>query len=296
MTTIELRPPSEPMRRLDLAAEHPELLLRTHALTQACEWLRSSATYLVFCRREDQKAGTGRGKTLAMTAAFRGLVRQAAIAGRERPGEVLYLRARHLKRLSEGERSELLLRLERVFGLVVDELGTEPGGPGFTGFPREDICRDLADVLETRGDRGLRTVFGGNATKEQTFKRYGQRLLSRVSVNGGGRWVVKVEGEDLRVHEQWRPVPEASSKNGPESEARQLTAEEMTSRSHAALEQLGWVVERKKVAGAGGGGLDDESMGRRRILASKLLVAVEAAAEKGEGWAERLLLAVGGAQ
>lgn len=289
MTTIDLRPPEEAMRRLDLAREDPTLLLSTHALEEARAWLRSSATYLVFCRHPEQKAGTGRGKTLAMTLAWRGLRQQAARAGQQRPREVLYLRARDLKRLGESERDKLLLRLSLVFGLVVDELGTEPGGPGFLGFPREDICRELADVLETRGDRGLRTVFGGNGTTDQTFKRYGQRLLSRVSLNGGGRWIIKVEGEDLRVHPQWRPLPECSTPRGSTRQEPDLSGQELKARSDAALKKLRGLVGQKRITPSPPSDIDDVSAEQRRILAAKLLVAVEAAAEKRTPWAMKLL-------
>lgn len=73
--------------------------------------------------------------------------------------------------------------------LVLDDLGREP-----TGW----AARELADVLELRHNRGLRTVVTSNLTADRLAERYGERLASRWADD---RLTVTVEvlGRDLRV-------------------------------------------------------------------------------------------------
>jgi len=73
--------------------------------------------------------------------------------------------------------------------LVLDDLGREGS---------EWAARELADVLELRHNRGLRTLVTSNLTAERIADRYGERVSSRWS-DGRFTRIVPVLGPDLRA-------------------------------------------------------------------------------------------------
>lgn len=72
--------------------------------------------------------------------------------------------------------------------LVIDDLGREA---------TEWAARELADVLELRHNRGLRTIATSNLLEDKLAARYGERCASRWSDSRFSRTVV-VLGPDLR--------------------------------------------------------------------------------------------------
>lgn len=84
--------------------------------------------------------------------------------------------------------SALRPKVESAKLLVIDDLGRE--STDWAG-------RELADVLELRHNRGLRTVATTNLTRDQVFARYGERLASRLN-DARLAMLVDVLGADLR--------------------------------------------------------------------------------------------------
>ena len=72
--------------------------------------------------------------------------------------------------------------------LVVDDLGRES---------TEWAAREMADLLELRHNRGLRSVVTSNLPLPKLFERYGERLASRWS-DASMTATVEVLGADLR--------------------------------------------------------------------------------------------------
>lgn len=292
--TLETAPPAADLRRLRLAEgseyvhkkseDWSHLLLDTHALRVTREWLATPAAYLFLGRHIEHNAGTGRGKTLALAEAYRRLAAEAVVtsaSGLSR--EVIYLRTRDLKRLNFTERNAMLDRCSRAYGLLVDEVGKEPGGPGFRGFPREDIAQDIADMMEARGDRGRRTVVAGNLTPDQIFDRYGPRLTSRAVIRGGRKWIVQVEGPDLRDEDLIPPLPESVTEV-----RKEMTSEEIGTAASNALRSFGADLARSK-SGRRGSERSDRDALERSMLAARLLSITERAARGGAQWARALM-------
>lgn len=73
--------------------------------------------------------------------------------------------------------------------LVIDDLGREA---------TEWAARELADVLELRHNRGLRTIATSNLLEDKLAARYGERCASRWNDSRFSRTVV-VLGPDLRA-------------------------------------------------------------------------------------------------
>lgn len=84
--------------------------------------------------------------------------------------------------------SALRPKAETTKLLVIDDLGRE--STDWAG-------RELADVIELRHNRGLRTVATTNFTRDQVFARYGERLASRLT-DTRLAMLVDVLGADLR--------------------------------------------------------------------------------------------------
>jgi len=84
--------------------------------------------------------------------------------------------------------SALRPKVETAKLLVIDDLGRE--STDWAG-------RELADLMELRHNRGLRTVATTNLTRDQIFSRYGERLSSRLG-DGSMSLLVDVLGVDLR--------------------------------------------------------------------------------------------------
>lgn len=189
---IDLSPPSQLWERAQ-----DQTLLPTHAMRVARAWKKTRAWALVLL------GGVGRGKSQAAAWLWHAL-RHEAIAHAQRPGhcdaagEVLWLRARTLQRVGLDERGVLLGRLARCYGLVIDELGGEDH------YDRASPRGALSDLIEERGDAARRTVITSNfPTAKELYKVYKDRLASRLHAagrdeNGDAKWVVVVEGADLR--------------------------------------------------------------------------------------------------
>ena len=84
--------------------------------------------------------------------------------------------------------SALRPKVEATKLLVIDDLGRE--STDWAG-------REIADVIELRHNRGLRTVATTNMTRDQVFARYGERLASRLN-DARLALLVDVLGPDLR--------------------------------------------------------------------------------------------------
>lgn len=84
--------------------------------------------------------------------------------------------------------SALRPKVETTKLLVIDDMGRE--STDWAG-------RELADVMELRHNRGLRTVATTNLTRDQVFARYGERLASRLN-DSRLAMLVDVLGADLR--------------------------------------------------------------------------------------------------
>jgi len=84
--------------------------------------------------------------------------------------------------------SALRPKVEVTKLLVIDDLGRE--STDWAG-------RELADLMELRHNRGLRTVATTNFTRDQIFARYGERLASRLA-DGRMSSIIDVLGADLR--------------------------------------------------------------------------------------------------
>jgi DNA replication protein DnaC len=84
--------------------------------------------------------------------------------------------------------SALRPKVETTKLLVIDDLGRE--STDWAG-------REIADVIELRHNRGLRTVATTNLTRDQVFARYGERLASRLN-DSRLALLVDVLGPDLR--------------------------------------------------------------------------------------------------
>lgn len=189
---IDLSPPTP------LWARAQAKLQDTHAVRVARSWLDERAWALVLL------GGVGRGKSQAAAWLWHAL-RYEAIEHAQRPGhfeaagEVLWLRARTLGRLDLTDRGVVLGRLSRAYGLVLDELGHEDH------FARASPRSALSDLVEQRGDEQRRTVITSNLPREKFVATYGDRLMSRLHgagrhKDGSARWVITVQGDDLRGH------------------------------------------------------------------------------------------------
>lgn len=167
-------------------------LAPTHAVQVARAWLASDAWGLLLL------GNVGRGKSQAAAWLYWRL-RQEAFGVAQAPGvyqrvrDVLWLRGPVLARMNYHERAQILTRCVNAYGLVVDELGSEPGAQ----------LEPLSDMLEERGDHRRRTVITTNLERVGFSDRYGDRLVDRLreggrDERGGARWAVEIGGESLR--------------------------------------------------------------------------------------------------
>lgn len=184
---MSLSPPTPLWRRA-----RDEDLYDTPAIVAARQWVASDAWALVLLGEP------GRGKSQAAAWLYIRM-RDAAVAEAQAPGvferarDVLWLRARNLGLMDWATKAAAETRCAAAYGLVVDEMGAE-----------DDRQRDaLSNLIEQRGDNLERTVITSNLDRRGFANRYGGRLASRlraggVDDDGRVRWVVEVEGEDLR--------------------------------------------------------------------------------------------------
>lgn len=182
----------------DLLPPHPlwqrarEKLAPTPAMQVAQNWLTSEAWGLLML------GGVGRGKSQAAAWLHLRLREEAIRVAQapgvyERPGDVLWLRARVLQQLPWHEREKVLGRCAPAYGLVVDELGAED----------TNTIQTLSDLLEDRGDQCRHTVITTNLDRASFGERYGDRLVDRLRAGGLNqrglaRWAVEISGESLR--------------------------------------------------------------------------------------------------
>nr|MCH9683766.1 hypothetical protein [Deltaproteobacteria bacterium] len=124
----------------------------------------------------------------------------------------------------------------------------------------------------------------GNATVEETFARYGQRLLSR-AIEGGRGWLVQVKGDDLRVGDRVPPLPTEREVDGPWLEPVVLGARA----AKAGRRYRGELVEAKRLPPPATVERRDGEALARSMAAARLLAYTEEAARRGEPWARTAL-------
>lgn len=223
---IEILPQEEHMQRIELAYErkpdgklrYPGLIMKTHALEVMKAWLESRAWGLFLARHETHTGGFGRGKSLVLALAFK-LLRERIWAERKgyaHPGQALYVRCGDLNDLGGFDKAELkeVARLMKRAGvLILDELGAED----------ETVLPFVRSVWESRGSDKRWTAGAGNLSGAEAMARYGGRWVSRMLEGGkvpgthGERpkWIVEVEGDDLRGDKRVPPLPEIAEPEGP---------------------------------------------------------------------------------
>lgn len=223
---LEILPQEEHQRRIELAYErtasgklkYPGLIMRTHAIDVAKEWLGSGAWGLFLGRLEAHEAGTGRGKSLVLALLFK-LLKEKIWRERKgfaHPGRCLYIRCGDLNDLGGYEKAELkevTQIMKRAGVLILDELGAED----------DSVLPFVRSTLELRGSEKRWTAGGGNITGADMLARYGGRWASRM-LEGGRvagskgerpRWIVEVEGDDLRGDPRVPPMPADGEPEGP---------------------------------------------------------------------------------
>ena len=225
---IEILPQEEHQRRIELAYErtssgklkYPGLIMRTHAIDVAKEWMGSGAWGLFLGRIPTHDAGTGRGKSLVLALLFK-LLKEKIWRERKgfaHPGKCLYIRCGDLNDLGGYEKAELkevTQLMKRAGVLILDELGAEDAS----------VLPFVRSVLEHRGSEKRWTAGGGNITGAEMLARFGGRWASRMleggrvkSSTGDGdrpRWIVEVDGDDLRGDPRVPPMPPDGEPDGP---------------------------------------------------------------------------------
>lgn len=191
----------------------PGLILDTHATRVAHEWLRSGAWGLVLASHPNDPAGSGRGKSLAVVLLFGWLDGDTHRPfpptgfGNRHSRERLYVNASDLNLLDGEDRADLkeaCRAMKDCEALFIDDLGAED----------ETVQPFLRQVLERRGGAEKLTIMAATITPSEVQARYGARFVSRMRDGGlddagQPRWIVAVEGEDLRGSTKAPALPSA---------------------------------------------------------------------------------------